>query len=93
MGVRMDNRIGSIPRGVVLSLQSFFHSTPIHSFIPSHPIYNTLYPSQSGFIVCEYISVIISIQAIDKLEEMLEGGMKAGKTCLFGPKEYVQIYT
>jgi hypothetical protein len=32
-------------------------------------------------------------QAIDKLEEMLEGGMKAGKTSLFGPKEYVQIYT
>jgi hypothetical protein len=34
-------------------------------------------------------------QAIDKLEVMLNGGMKAGqaKTNMFGPKEYVQIYT
>ena len=35
-------------------------------------------------------------QAIDKLEIMLDGGMKTeagGKTNMFGPKEYVQIYT
>jgi len=33
-------------------------------------------------------------QAIDKLEEMLNGGMRAGgKTNMFGPREYVAIYT
>jgi len=32
-------------------------------------------------------------QAIDKLEAMLNGGMKQGKTSMFGPKEYVTIYT
>jgi hypothetical protein len=31
-------------------------------------------------------------QAIDKLEAMLNGGLK-GQTNMFGPKEYVQIYT
>lgn len=30
-------------------------------------------------------------QAIDKLEAMLNGDMKSGN--MFGPKEYVQIYT
>jgi len=35
----------------------------------------------------------IAVQAIDKLEEMLNGGMKSGQTNMFGPKEYVQIYT
>ena len=34
-----------------------------------------------------------SLQAIDKLEAMLNGGMKQGKTSMFGPKEYVTIYT
>jgi hypothetical protein len=37
---------------------------------------------------------ILSLQqAIDKLEAMLNGGMKSGQTNMFGPKEYVQIYT
>lgn len=35
----------------------------------------------------------IKKKAIDKLEAMLNGGMKAGQTNMFGPKEYVQIYT
>jgi hypothetical protein len=33
------------------------------------------------------------IQAIDKLENMLNGGMDTGQTNMFGPKEYVAIYT
>ena len=37
--------------------------------------------------------LIASAQAIDKLEEMLNGGMKGGRTNLFGPREYVNIYT
>jgi hypothetical protein len=42
-----------------------------------------------------FISHLSKQQAIDKLEVMLNGGMKAGqaKTNMFGPKEYVQIYT
>jgi hypothetical protein len=32
-------------------------------------------------------------QAIDKLEALLNGGMKSGQTNMFGPREYVQIYT
>ena len=31
-------------------------------------------------------------QAIDRLENMLDGGMQ-GKTNMFGPKEYIEIYT
>lgn len=31
------------------------------------------------------------LQAIDKLEEMLDGKVK--KSALFGPAEYVKIYT
>jgi hypothetical protein len=34
-----------------------------------------------------------SSQAIDKLEEMLNGGLRTGKSSMFGPKEYVAIYT
>ena len=38
--------------------------------------------------------VAIDAQAIDKLEAMLNGGMeRQGKTSMFGPKEYVTIYT
>ena len=32
-------------------------------------------------------------QAIDKLEDLLNGGMDAGQSSMFGPREYVQIYT
>lgn len=41
-----------------------------------------------------YKSLSISpfyLKAIDKLEEMLNGDLKSGS--MFGPKEYVQIYT
>jgi cullin 1 len=33
----------------------------------------------------------IKAKAIDKLEELLNGDLKSGN--MFGPKEYVQIYT
>lgn len=36
---------------------------------------------------------IIRGKAIDKLEEMLDGGMKSGQASMFGPREYVNIYT
>jgi hypothetical protein len=36
---------------------------------------------------------LLCLQAIDKLEDMLDGGMQSGKTNMFGPKEYVTIYT
>jgi hypothetical protein len=32
-------------------------------------------------------------QAIDKLEDLLNGGMKSGQASMFGPREYVAIYT
>ncbi|GKY92196.1 hypothetical protein MPSEU_000190800 [Mayamaea pseudoterrestris] len=35
----------------------------------------------------------IKKKAIDKLEDMLNGGLKAGNASMFGPKEYVAIYT
>ncbi|EEC45924.1 CULlin protein 1 [Phaeodactylum tricornutum CCAP 1055/1] len=35
----------------------------------------------------------IKAKAIDKLEAMLNGGLKSGETNMFGPREYVQIYT
>mmetsp|Transcript_49470 Transcript_49470/g.59897 ORF Transcript_49470/g.59897 Transcript_49470/m.59897 type:complete len:744 (-) Transcript_49470:240-2471(-) len=35
----------------------------------------------------------IKTKAIDVLEEMLDNGIKAGKTKMFAPKEYVAIYT
>jgi hypothetical protein len=37
--------------------------------------------------------ILDSEQAIDKLEELLNGGLSAGQQNMFGPKEYVQIYT
>jgi hypothetical protein len=39
------------------------------------------------------LSCIVYTKAIDRLEAMLEGGMRAGQTNMFGPKEYVAIYT
>jgi hypothetical protein len=44
-------------------------------------------------ISCPLIFLVTAIQAIDKLEEILDGGMKSGTTNMFGPKEYVAIYT
>jgi hypothetical protein len=38
-----------------------------------------------------HINIFCFKQAIDKLEAMLNGDMKSGS--MFGPKEYVQIYT
>eukprot|EP00567_Pseudictyota_dubia_P018843 CAMPEP_0197433824 /NCGR_PEP_ID=MMETSP1175-20131217/1629_1 /TAXON_ID=1003142 /ORGANISM="Triceratium dubium, Strain CCMP147" /LENGTH=743 /DNA_ID=CAMNT_0042962325 /DNA_START=96 /DNA_END=2327 /DNA_ORIENTATION=+ len=35
----------------------------------------------------------IKKKAIDVLEEMLDGGIKSGKSNMFGPREYVAIYT
>eukprot|EP00525_Craspedostauros_australis_P004516 CAMPEP_0198118858 /NCGR_PEP_ID=MMETSP1442-20131203/23354_1 /TAXON_ID= /ORGANISM="Craspedostauros australis, Strain CCMP3328" /LENGTH=54 /DNA_ID=CAMNT_0043777199 /DNA_START=54 /DNA_END=218 /DNA_ORIENTATION=+ len=35
----------------------------------------------------------IKAKAIDKLEDMLNGGMKTGQASMFGPREYVAIYT
>ena len=32
-------------------------------------------------------------QAIDKLEKLLNGEMESGQTSMFGPREYVAIYT
>jgi len=32
-------------------------------------------------------------QAIDKLEDLLNGGMNSGQSSMFGPREYVAIYT
>ena len=32
-------------------------------------------------------------QAIDKLEDLLNGGMSSGTSNMFGPREYVTIYT
>jgi hypothetical protein len=37
--------------------------------------------------------VFSKIQAIDKLEDLLNGGMDSGQSSMFGPREYVQIYT
>lgn len=34
-----------------------------------------------------------SPQAIDKLEDLLNGGMNSGQSSMFGPREYVAIYT
>ena len=45
---------------------------------------------QLGFKSC---SPVLPESPIDKLEAMLDGGMKAGKTNMFGPREYVNIYT
>jgi hypothetical protein len=40
------------------------------------------------------ISLYSISQAIVKLEDMLNNGLKAGRqTKMFGPKEYVEIYT
>jgi len=39
-----------------------------------------------------YYNIHTKSQAIDKLEEMLDGGMKK-KSHMFGPAEYVTIYT
>ena len=33
------------------------------------------------------------MQAIDKLEDLLNGGMNSGQSSMFGPREYVAIYT
>jgi len=35
----------------------------------------------------------IKAKAIDKLEALLNGGMDSGQASMFGPREYVQIYT
>mmetsp|Transcript_28885 Transcript_28885/g.44415 ORF Transcript_28885/g.44415 Transcript_28885/m.44415 type:complete len:745 (+) Transcript_28885:78-2312(+) len=35
----------------------------------------------------------IKEKAIDRLEDMLNGGLESGSTSLFGPREYVGIYT
>mmetsp|Transcript_8776 Transcript_8776/g.25246 ORF Transcript_8776/g.25246 Transcript_8776/m.25246 type:complete len:742 (+) Transcript_8776:140-2365(+) len=35
----------------------------------------------------------IKAKAIDKLEEVLNGGMESGQSSMFGPREYVSIYT
>eukprot|EP00429_Kryptoperidinium_foliaceum_P007466 CAMPEP_0176023990 /NCGR_PEP_ID=MMETSP0120_2-20121206/11714_1 /TAXON_ID=160619 /ORGANISM="Kryptoperidinium foliaceum, Strain CCMP 1326" /LENGTH=743 /DNA_ID=CAMNT_0017357161 /DNA_START=67 /DNA_END=2298 /DNA_ORIENTATION=- len=35
----------------------------------------------------------IKAKAIDKLEDLLNGGLNSGQSGLFGPREYVQIYT
>ncbi|CAB9524032.1 Cullin-3 [Seminavis robusta] len=35
----------------------------------------------------------IKAKAIDKLEDLLNGGMKTGTSNMFGPREYVTIYT
>mmetsp|Transcript_8938 Transcript_8938/g.17871 ORF Transcript_8938/g.17871 Transcript_8938/m.17871 type:complete len:753 (+) Transcript_8938:243-2501(+) len=35
----------------------------------------------------------IRAKAIDRLEDMLDGGMKSSKGNMFGPREYVNIYT
>jgi hypothetical protein len=48
---------------------------------------------QEHVISYPLISILAAIQAIDKLEEILDGGMKSGTTNMFGPKEYVAIYT
>lgn len=36
---------------------------------------------------------IIRAKAIDRLENMLDGGMRTGQASMFGPREYVNIYT
>lgn len=35
----------------------------------------------------------IKTKAIDILEDMLDNGMKSGKSSMFAPREYVEIYT
>ena len=45
---------------------------------------------------CFYLILLLlpPLQAIDKLKVMLDGGMRQhGETRLFGPKEYVSVYT
>jgi hypothetical protein len=42
---------------------------------------------------CVLFILYTIMQAIDKLEAMLNGGLRAGQTNMFGPREYVAIYT
>ena len=51
----------------------------------------TQYVARIGELLPEITAEMPDVQAIDKLEEMLDGGMK--KTHMFGPAEYVTIYT
>ena len=44
------------------------------------------------FLLLSLLSLLL-IQAIDRLEEMLDGKNMRNKSALFGPAEYVQTYT
>ena len=39
------------------------------------------------------LTFLFLLQAIDKLEDLLNGGMQTGQANMFGPREYVAIYT
>jgi hypothetical protein len=65
----------------------------IHSVCWRCEIFSGFARWQEHVISYPLTSLVAAIQAIDKLEEILDGGMKSGTTNMFGPKEYVAIYT